>query len=238
MERRHDTKPASLFEADNAMLGLPVVAAAPRDLELHEARPARVPPERLLAPARPEDVAVVHPEGPEVLEGQVHHAPAGVLPDVAEDVCQLEGEAQGQGGLDGRAAELAGGVRREPQDGERHDADRARDAVAVHLQLAERLVPALHQVHRHAPDHVLEGARGEAEAPDPLHQGQVAGVAGLPEVEDVEEPPVPGLQVGHRGAPRARAVHELVGGAAPAVDGPDGPLLPGPEELGAEEERP
>mmetsp|Transcript_73752 Transcript_73752/g.190306 ORF Transcript_73752/g.190306 Transcript_73752/m.190306 type:complete len:883 (+) Transcript_73752:544-3192(+) len=188
------------------------------------------------------DVVLGNPELPQILERHVDSASARILADVPEDVGELEGETKIHGRLDGVLLELLSEVLQaiEAQHRHGHEANGASHAVAVDLQLLKGLVPFLHQVHGHASDHVLEGTLDERELPDTVGEGKVLPVVPilqhLLEREDSVEALLALVQVSHGRVHGFRPIDELVGLAAPVVDGPDNALLIRRQELRAQEE--
>ena len=184
------------------------------------------------------DLAIA--EALEILLGQVDAAAAAVLAHIAQDIGELVGDAQGHGRLGGIGllAPGGGGVGRiEAHHILGHQAHGAGHPVAVELQFGEVGIAVLHHIHALTLDHVEIGLQGLGKAFDRVHHHPVEAVA-HPPLEQSPGALLPGIEplqqsVGGQGLGR-RAVHQLIGAAAPHVDGPDGTALGRRQQQGAE----
>src|SRR5581483_4501179 len=90
-ERGPDAPPGSLGQQRDPGFGGRVVGTRPGDLVAHQLPYGRTGPS--LA-GRPDEVVAGDPEAGQVRAGQVHPVPVEVLADVADEVGQLEREAE------------------------------------------------------------------------------------------------------------------------------------------------
>ena len=167
---------------------------------------------------RPPEVNSVNTKLGQVFGGQVDAAVAVVLADVAQDVRQLERDAEGVGQL-GRPVHVIAGA----EDAQGQAADRAGHAAAVPEQVIEGLVAGAAHVGDAAVDELAEGGDGDGEAARHVGQGQQHRVVrGRPgEVEDL----LPrDLQGGDLLPGRHRAVADVVDPPGERVD--DGQASP------------
>ena len=91
----------------------------------------------------------MQPAAAQILERQVDAAAREIVLDVAQDVGQLQRDAEVQRVVARPVAPAA-------EDPDADQADRRGDAPAVLEQVVERLVPRRVEIHRHAVDDVLE----------------------------------------------------------------------------------
>ena len=163
----------------------------PLDLEPHQLSP------RLVGTAAPR----VGAEAPDVLGGQVHAPPVEVLADVAEEVGQLEGEAE----VTRRAGR---GVRPWLEDRQHHLADDGRRSVHVAEEVVPRLVLGHRKVHRHRAQEPAEAAGIDGERAHGVHDRLEEHVVRAAAPEGVVEPALEGGEVGahanRRDRPRRR----------------------------------
>eukprot|EP00964_Phaeocystis_antarctica_P106375 scaffold71262_cov69-Phaeocystis_antarctica.AAC.1 len=116
------------------------------------------PPRALLVLDALEQGLLRHAEALEVLPRQVDPLAGAVLAHVAQDVGQLQRDAQRQRGLERL---LQRRILRGAHDREDHEPHGARHAVAVDVQLVEGVEAVLVEVHYHTLDHVLERLHGQ-----------------------------------------------------------------------------
>ena len=94
----------------------------------------------------------------QVLERQIHAAAREIVFDVAENVRQLQRDAEVERVFARRGASTA-------EDLDADEADRRRDPPAVLEQIVERLVSRRVEIHRDAVDDVLERLARQVEPP-------------------------------------------------------------------------
>ena len=140
-------------------LGGAVVRVRAVGLEAHQ------PDERRRVPPAGELVLRV-PEPPDLVERQVDAAPLGVRAEVAHDVRQLERDAQVDRVVPGPGVRVA-------EDLDAGQTDRPRHPVAVLVQLLERGVAPLVDVHLDAVEDRLEVLALDGKGPD--HLGEMLG---------------------------------------------------------------
>ena len=140
-------------------LGGPVVRVRAVGLEAHQ------PDERRRVPPVDELVLGV-PEPPDLVERQVDAAPLGVRAEVAHDVRQLERDSQVDRVVPGPRVRVA-------EDLDAGQTDRPRHPVAVLVELLERGVAPLVDVHLDAVEDRLEVLALDGEGPD--HLGEMLG---------------------------------------------------------------
>ena len=190
-----------------------VEASCPRRLKLDERGPGAVGPageERRLGDAEPGQLVL----------GEVDAPQRGVLPDVPEDVDELEGRAQGVGALQGVVAV-------EAEDAHAHPADHPGHQLAVAAQLLPGGVPVLVEVHLDPSHQLLQLRRGDVVALDrpneDLHHRVAGGLAG----QCPAQPPPLELEPGAGGSVDGRALGAVAAGAHvepdPGIGGP-GPV--------------
>ena len=118
-----------------------------------------------------ENLCFGYAEAGKLVLRQVDSFHACVFADIADDVGQLEGEAQCFGVLQGALVGVA-------EDAGNQPPDYACDAVAIVLQVVKGGVAVVVQVHFHAADDVGKFAFGQPENGDDGAQGLVGGVFG------------------------------------------------------------
>ena len=224
------------MEAVDPSLSLREHLPGARDLKLHESLPPIV---HLAGDGRVEaaadDLGFVDAKLRQLVERDVDAvARLHVLAHVPQDVGELVGETEGERSLV-HLGQVALEVLVASHDGHGHEPHGARHAVAVLVELVEGSVPGLHEVHSHAVDHVAEGLDVHGEPGQRIAQRGVDDVRG-PALEDGLQAVLPLVQSLRGDVARVGSVDELVGSAAPDVDGPDGALLLRRHELGAEVE--
>ena len=166
----------------------------------------------------------------QVLVGQVGAAPVEVLGDVADEVGELEGEAELPGRLAGRGRVGAA------QDRQHHGADDRRRALHVVEQVVVGRVRGDGQVHRHALQERREVVPVQVEDGDGVQHGRQQRVVDRRAVQAGHEPAGPVVEPG---GPLGRrqvlgAVDDLVGVAGEAVEGVHMSPFPGGQQPGGE----
>ena len=187
---RSDSRPRSTTSGSAAIRSQqPAVLAGHREHargaaaveQRHEREPAVEPLERALRLERDHQldrafdppVGDLAAEALEVLARQVDAAGRDVLGEVAQDVAELEREAEVVG--ERRAGRAVGAV----EDAEREPADRARDAAAVVLELGEGRVLGAAHVHLGAVDELAERAERDRVAARRVGDGDEHGIVAL-----------------------------------------------------------
>ena len=95
--------------------------------------------------------------GREIVERHVHAAARQIVLDVADDVGELQRDAE----IQRVVARLRIAAAEDPDTDQ---ADRRRDAVAILQQIVECLIPRRVEIHRHAVDHVGKSIPWQVEA--------------------------------------------------------------------------
>jgi len=159
----------------------------------------------------------------------VHPAAVEVLAHVAQEVGELEREAQ-------RARRLAGRRGQGPQHGQHHLADDRRRALHVAAQVVVGLVARGVEVHGHGAEEPVEALAVDAGGPDRVRDGGQRGVRGTPGQRLLErraERAQPRAGGGDVAGGRPLGVHDVVGEPAQRVHGVHVAAL-----LGGQQQRP
>ena len=211
--------------------GKPVAGAG--QLKAHQLTPAVVEGAR-------QQLRIAVAEAGEILLRQVDAAAGPVLAHIPQDVGELVGNAEGHGRFAGigplaPGGRCVGGV--DPHHLLGHQSHRAGNAIAVEVQLLEAGVAGRGEIHPHALDHVEIGLQRLGVSLQRVHHHPIEAIANLAE-EQLAGALLPGIKPGrqllHRASHRLRAVHQLIGAAAPHVDRPDGTALGRGHQQGAE----
>jgi hypothetical protein len=165
----------------------------------------------------------------EVGQRQVDPAALQVLADVADEVGELEGQAEFAGGAGG------GGPVGRLQDRQHHRADDGGRALHVLQQVVIGLVAVDGEVHAHRPEELLEVGSVQVEHGNGVQDGGQDLVVGLLAGQPAQEPRGPGLELPGALAWRGVAdggVDDLVAVAGEAVEGVDVAALPPRQQPG------
>ena len=215
--RRRHAPPRRRRQRRDAVVGLAVEPPVALDLEGHQR-----------APLRGDDPGVrVGAEPAQVLLGHVDAAPVEVLADVAQEVGELEGEAERAGRRDG--------IRAGSQDRQHHLADDGGAAVHVAQQVAPGLVGAAGEVGAHRAEEAREALLVDVALAHRRHDGRHDRVGGGAGGQGVPERALEGVERerGLRAGVGAGEVDDVVGEPGQRVDGVDVPAALGGQQAGA-----
>ena len=120
-----------------------------------------------------------------------------------------------------------------------HQPHGAGHPIAIQLQFGEVGITVLHHIHALPLDHVEIGLQRLGEALDRVHHHAIKAVVDTA-LEQAQGALLPGIEPLQQGGGwqglGCRTVHQLIGAAAPHVDGPDGAALGRRQQQGAQVE--
>ena len=156
--------------------------------------------------------------GEEVLVRQIDSAAGEVLGDVAENVCELEGDSA-------VVREVHGLGRGEAPDVDRRDPHGTGHAIAVAFEVDKRVVAAAVEIHADACQDVAKTVLGHAEAADRIDDGPQHGIVDRVASQGSLCRRRQRLEAGGGRDGVGGVIHQVVGDAAEGVEGGRAPPL-------------